>query len=108
MDDIRKKYIERNSSGKILAEDERLINAIHNLRKNYAKELENRKTVVLIEHKEAFVAQIIKKENTQDKEAVKKKENSAIQYCQATKMDGNKCTAKVKPNCAFCGRHLPK
>ena len=28
--------------------------------------------------------------------------------CKATKMDGNPCTAKAKPECDFCGRHNKK
>ena len=28
--------------------------------------------------------------------------------CKALKMNNEKCTAKAKPNCDFCGRHKPK
>jgi hypothetical protein len=34
------------------------------------------------------------------------KQQPTIQYCKATKMDGQKCTAKAKTGCGgFCGRH---
>lgn len=99
----RKLYIKRNNCTDLSEDDTRLIQAIYNLHKNYSKELENRKSTILINHEEAFVAPIIKKDT-------KQKQVQEIQQhiCQATKMDGNKCTAKAKPGCVFCGRHLPK
>jgi len=100
LETTRKLYIERNNCKNLTQDDTRLIQAIYNLHKNYAKELENRKSIILIHHEEAFVAPIIKKET--------KEKQIHQQICQATKMDGNKCTAKAKPGCVFCGRHLPK
>ena len=102
METTRKLYMERNNCNHLTEDDTRLIHAIHNLHKNYSKELENRKSIILINHDETFVAPIIKKET----KTIQKQVQQDI--CQATKMDGNKCTAKAKPGCVFCGRHLPK
>ena len=99
-DEVRTEYMKRNNISTVTNEDERLIKAIVNLRKNYANELEKRKTVLLIEHNEVFNEPVIKQEI--------QKPSVVVHYCKAIKMDGNKCTAKAKPNCEFCGRHLPK
>jgi hypothetical protein len=103
---IRKEYFSRNNLDTLREEDKLLINAIYNLRKNYAQELEKRKTTILIDHKEAFVAPIVQKETEKKKQAIKITNPSVdVQYCQAIKMDGNKCTAKAKYGGCFCGRH---
>ena len=100
VEEVRTEYMKRNNISSPTSEDERLINAIVNLRTNYASELQKRKTVRIIEHNEVFNEPIIKQEI--------QKPSVVVHYCQAIKMDGNKCTAKAKPNCEFCGRHLPK
>lgn len=109
IENVREEYSKRNKITQTNEEDERLIKAISNLRKNYADVLSKRKSVILIDPREAFVAPVIKQEKT--KETKKQKKNVPkveIVYCQATKMDGAKCTAKAKIGCVFCGRHLPK
>ena len=109
IESVRIEYMKRNNIEHCDENDERMINAIFNLRKNYASELEKRKTTKLIDHSEAFVAPVIKKEeNIKQKGQKEQKENTKVVICQATKMDGNPCTAKAKVGCVFCGRHLPK
>ena len=97
MEEIRKNYMTRNNIDVCSEQDELLIKAIFNLRNNYAKELETRRTTKFIE-------------STNTKKIIKNVElpKVEVQLCQATKLDGNKCTAKAKPGCVFCGRHLPK
>ena len=104
LESVREEYKQNNKINSLTSDDERLINAIFNLRKNYAIELEKRKTTKLISIKEINFVPVIH-EKTQDK--TKKTEKSDA-ICQATKLDGNKCTAKAKIGCVFCGRHLPK
>lgn len=106
----RTEYMQRNKIVTMTNEDERLFNAIVNLKKNYAKELENRKTSILIDHHEIFVAPVIKQNTTKIEKSDPKKTavKCELLICQATKMNGEHCTAKAKPGCVFCGRHLPK
>ena len=108
IESVRTEYMNRNKIEQCDKNDERMINAIFNLRKNYASELEKRKSIKLIDPSEAFVAPVIKKEEEKKKKPKEQKENAKIVICQATKMDGNPCTAKAKIGCVFCGRHLPK
>ena len=108
IESVRTEYMTRNKIEHCDKNDERMINAIFNLRKNYASELEKRKTIKLIDQSEAFVAPVIKKEEEKKKKPKEQKENVKVAICQATKMDGNPCTAKAKLGCVFCGRHLPK
>ena len=108
---IEKMYIKRNDRTILSSDDERLITAIYNLRKNYASDLEKRHSTILIDAKDVRIAPIIKKNETKNEKVTKSKikdSNQTVQYCQATKMDGNQCTAKAKTGCVFCGRHLPK
>jgi hypothetical protein len=105
IESVRTEYIQRNKISQCDHDDERMISAIHNLRKNYASELEKRKTIKLIDPSEAFVSAVIKKQEEPKK---KEKETVAVVICKAIKMDGNPCTTKTKFGCVFCGRHLPK
>ena len=108
IEEIRAEYMARNNLSTLSADDERFIKAKFNLRKNYAAELEKRKTSILIDLHSINHAPVVKEpqKNTTQKKEVKK--TAEVQICQATKMDGNPCTAKAKPGCVFCGRHLPK
>ena len=110
IEEIRAEYMARNKLSTLTADDERFIQAKHNLRKNYAAELQKRRTTILIDLHAINHAPIIKEEKKPEKEIKKKesKSNTETQICQATKMDGKPCTAKAKPGCVFCGRHLPK
>lgn len=105
-----KEYMQRNKISVMTNDDERLFNAIVNLKKNYTKELENRKTTILIDHNEVFVAPVIKQNTTKIEKNEPKKTavKCEVLICQATKMNGERCTAKAKAGCVFCGRHLPK
>ena len=110
-EEIRAEYMARNKLNNLNADDERFLKAKYNLKKNYASELQKRKTTILIDIHAENHAPIIKeqkKNETEIQKKIPKKNTEEIQICQATKMDGNPCTAKAKPGCVFCGRHLPK
>lgn len=106
---VRSEYMKRNDLSGVSTQDTRLINAICNLRKHYAEELKKRHTTILIDQNEIMYAPVIKQPpaKKEEKKTAAKSKTEEV-YCQATKMDGNKCTAKAKPGCVFCGRHLPK
>ena len=106
VEQIRDEYMARNKLQTLSCDDERLIKAKYNLRKNYAAELEKRKTTILIDLHSLHHAPVVKIDPPQKKDS--KKPTVSVQICQAIKMDGNPCTAKAKAGCVFCGRHLPK
>lgn len=89
--------------------DTKLQKAIKKLHESYAAELAKKKCITVIDFKDR--PQIIEtsKKNPEPKiKKATKKSASPCKTCCATKMDGNKCTAKVKKGCDFCGRHGPK
>ena len=95
----KNQYMSRNSES-LNQNDEKLIAAIYNLKKNYTKSLEDRKCTKLID-----ISEIKTKVNIEPKIS---KEKPQKKTCKAIKMDGNQCAAAAKENCDFCGRHLPK
>ena len=103
---IRAEYIKRNNISVMSSDDERLVNAIAKVRNKYAEELQKRKTTKMISIDE--ITNICEKQVIKSEPKTKTKKETEVVFCQATKMDGNKCTAKAKPGCVFCGRHLPK
>tara|TARA_B100001094_G_scaffold305976_1_gene336289 strand:- start:1081 stop:1446 length:366 start_codon:yes stop_codon:yes gene_type:complete len=96
--------------------DNKVIQSIENYKKNYKKELEQRKCTILLEtppssfenKKEKSLVQP-KQEPSQPKpDPVQQPQESNIQYCTATTMKGTQCKCKAKPNLLFCGKHIPK
>jgi len=85
--------------------DAQLAIAIAKLKLCYAKQLDARASTKFIPPPAATVE--IEPVLPAVPAAPVQKSNAKV-YCSATKMDGNKCTAKAKPGCTFCGRHMPK
>ena len=83
--------------------DEKMQNAIKKMKESYNKH-NNRKSIIVLKPEDII--------NMQNKAMTKKsptkaKKNEPL-ICKAIKMNNEKCTAKAKPNCEFCGRHMPK
>lgn len=89
--------------------DEKMIKAIILMKSKYGNT--NRKSTVLVDgvqlEKERTVVQTKTCVSTEPKPS-KKQKVVAICTCKATKLNGELCTAKVKPGLEFCGRHAPK
>ena len=107
MEEIQERYNMTTNNGILTEEDQRLMNAIFNLRKNYEIELDKRKCTVQIDPSELKQNPtiIIHKETPKEKQSKKSVEFECI--CQAVKMDGSPCTSKAKFG-NFCGRHKEK
>ena len=104
--------------------DTSLANAVQKLKEKYAKQLAERKCVIHLEAKHAppmntlripvkliSNCAVVQQEAPKQVIPVVSKPVTVTEHvprCQATKMDGNKCTAKAKCGSTFCGRHLPK
>lgn len=85
--------------------DERMLSAITKMKDKY-KEHTNRRQAVLLTPED--LRSIQNKKPILEKKETKQKPVVCVQICEATKMNGEKCTAKAKPDCKYCGRHLPK
>lgn len=108
MEEVRMDYMKRNMIQSCTVDDERLIKAIFHLRQNYAKELEKRRTTLLIDPQESIIQPIVEK---MEKITLKKESanfSKEIKICKAIKMNSCPCTAKAKAGSDFCGRHAPK
>ena len=97
-------------SGEMNEFDEQMMTAIAKMKEKY-KEHTNRRSIVVITQEQ--VRNIKREPVTTNKPKKEKKEKvpaatSGVVICDATKMNGEKCTAKAKPGCKFCGRHMPK
>lgn len=112
MEQIEKEYAEKKYNGKIekINEmDKKMINAIFNLRSNYKEEYEKRKCTVFLKDKPTV--SVLEKNNEEKKELKKEtKTETEIIFCEALKMNGEKCTSKAKSGCfvngkPVCGRH---
>ena len=73
--------------------DTQLCDALEKFQSDNKDEIEKRKCNIYLD------TVPLKNETTYTKETV---------YCTATKNNGDKCTAKAKPNELFCGRHMKK
>lgn len=102
--------------------DQKMIRVLPKIYKHYETHT-NRRTIMKIEDSEAREliykvhgiggrnANKVKEVKTKNPDAKeKKKEANLVKTitCPATKMDGEICGCKVKPNMNFCGRHCPK
>ena len=95
-----------------------LEHAISRLRKEYKKELDNRKCVKIIKTPVQAPITIIRDMNTlinshmpttsKPVGKVVKQPKSAIAKCTATKLDGTQCSFNAKSGGSFCGRHMNK
>lgn len=83
--------------------DIKLIHAISRFKQRYAEQINKRACVKFISFHEC---PSIQHSSTEPKIKNVVKQPSVTLICKATKMDGKPCTAKAKPNCNFCGRHL--
>lgn len=85
--------------------DVKMQNSIKKMKECYNKH-NNRKSIIVLKPEEVINMQnkALSKKSIQN--TTKKKEDNVI--CKAIKMNGKKCTAKAKPNCELCGRHIPK
>lgn len=84
--------------------EKKLKESIDKIKKKYESELAKKKCIKVISFDERpkIIEPVKKPEKT-------KKASETIQYCKATKMNGEKCTAKAKAGCGgFCGRHCKK
>ena len=110
LEEIKKQYILKKykyvESPILTAFDTKMINALYNVRNNYKEEFEKRKCIILL--KELPKSTSIFEKNKIVTEKPNTDTNSKSDICTATLMNGKKCTAKSKPNCNFCGRHLKK
>ena len=85
--------------------DDKMQKAIKKMKECYNKH-NNRKSIIVLKYDEVI--------NMQNKAMTKKSSSKNAQkkteplICKAIKMNNEKCTAKAKPNCEFCGRHMPK
>lgn len=108
-------YNTESSRCNMTADDMKLAAAVERLRAGYKDALEKRKCVVFIKNFEDappcdnsrfnFVASAKKEVKSA---IVKPAAKIDVAVCKATKMDGKPCTAKAKPGCEFCGRHVKK
>ena len=91
----------------IYFEDIALIRAIKKLKESQKEALEKRKCVIFLKNISDIKTQPCetKKHTSVIKDKKQQPPDVEIVYCKATKMNGEKCTAKAKPNCLFCGRH---
>ena len=92
--------------------DAQMMSAIAKMKEKY-KEHTNRRTAIVLTQDQLRALQHRKEPVTTKPEAPKrkiaeKKPSADVVICGATKMNGEKCTAKAKPGCQFCGRHMPK
>ena len=94
--------------------DVKLASAIERLRIRCAQQLEVRKCTKFIKREHCSAAQLpattsLLPTATQESIKSKKTRTPAVEvvYCMATKRNGDQCTAKVKGDCRFCGRHDP-
>ena len=88
--------------------DAKLADAVQRLRENYAKELANRKCIILLEKPPQPKLSVQMSGQQQKKNDTKVQSKSSCLQCQATTMKGVQCSSKAKPGCNFCGRHMQK
>lgn len=84
--------------------DNKMLKAIEKMKESYNAH-KNRKSIIVLKPEDIHQMQSMKDVKKDTKKETKKVD---VIYCKAIKMDGNNCTAKAKPNCDFCGRHIPK
>ena len=118
---LKKKY--NNEHHKPNELDSKIIDAIFNLRKNYNEGYKKRQCIIFLEESPVSLS-TLEKQSTQAKKSIKEKNakpNIEIEQilCCAIKMNGEKCTSKIKEGCfvvnsvtgenkPVCGRHKPK
>lgn len=83
--------------------------AVKAMKDKYKQCQEKRRPIIVIENKTMAAPQ---KQNPEEAPKPKKekpnKTQKMVPICCATKMNGEKCTAKAKEGSQFCGRHMPK
>ena len=81
--------------------DDKMKKVIKHMQESY-NAYNNRKSIIVIKYEDTFNIQ------NNDTKFINSGKKSYHAICKAIKINNEKCTAKAKPNCEFCGRHMPK
>lgn len=84
--------------------DVQMQSAIKKMKESYNTH-NNRKSIIVLKYEDILNMQNKAMTKKNDTKAQKKTEQL---ICKAIKMNNEKCNSKAKPNCEFCGRHMPK
>ena len=113
LEEVSLDYMKKYNKNSLNENDEKLVNAIFNLRSNYKEALEKRKCTIFLKENpknELIISETeIKTEVKTPKTNEKTQNDSKTQctcQCKAITMKGTQCSSKAKPNSDFCGRHL--
>lgn len=117
MDEMEVDYLARSYPLEIVKQkaenmtvfDRMMIAAVTKMKEKY-KEHTNRRHIVVLTPEEVrkirtYVLSPTKMKKGPGSKTKQKSPAMEVAMCQATKMNGEKCTAKAKPDCQFCGRH---